>query len=66
MTGHAAGQAREPGVTGLLARDPHVISAGLDLLASAVRAQAGRVTQVEWAPPMPGTEANLTPDMLDA
>ena len=65
MTTDAAGHAREPGASGLLTQEPHVISAGLELLASAVRAQAGRVTQVEWAPPMPGTVADLDTVLAD-
>ena len=52
-------------MTGLLRREPHVISAGLTLLADAARAQAARVTQVDWAPPMAGTEADLVPVLGD-
>ena len=37
----------------------HVISAGADLFADAVAAQAVDVTRVDWRPPMPGTEADL-------
>ena len=37
----------------------HVVTAGVDLLADAVEAQAVDVTRVDWRPPMPGTEADL-------
>ncbi len=37
----------------------HVVSAGADLFADAVAAQAVDVTRVDWRPPMPGTEAAL-------
>ena len=43
----------------LLRREPHVISAGLRLLAEAAVEQAARVTQVDWAPPMAGAEDDL-------
>ena len=46
-------------MTGLLRREPHVISAGLGLLAEAAEAQAARVTRVDWAPPMTGTAGDL-------
>jgi Protein of unknown function (DUF1116) len=49
----------------LLRRDPHIISAGLRLLADAAQAQAGRVTQVDWAPPMAGAEDDLVPVLSD-
>jgi Protein of unknown function (DUF1116) len=44
---------------------PHVIAAGIDLLADAAAAQATRVTKVDWAPPMPGTEADLATVLAD-
>jgi Protein of unknown function (DUF1116) len=49
----------------LLRREPHIISAGLRLLADATQEQAARVTQVDWAPPMAGTEADLVPVLSD-
>ena len=52
-------------MTGLLRREPHVISAGLGLLAEAAQEQAARVTRVDWAPPMAGTEADLVPVLSD-
>jgi hypothetical protein len=36
-----------------------VVSAGADLFADAVAAQAVPVSSVDWRPPMPGTEADL-------
>jgi hypothetical protein len=49
----------------LLRREPHIISCGLSLLAEAAREQAARVTQVDWAPPMAGTEDVLVPVLSD-
>jgi Protein of unknown function (DUF1116) len=49
----------------LLRREPHIISAGLRLLADAAQAQAARVTQVDWAPPMAGTEDDLVSVLTD-
>jgi hypothetical protein len=46
-------------MTGLLSGQPSVITAGIDLLADAVAAQGASLTRVSWAPPMPGTEADL-------
>jgi hypothetical protein len=46
-------------MTGMLGREPRVISAGLGLLADAAREQAARVTAVDWRPPMPGTDGDL-------
>ena len=46
-------------VTELLRREPHVISAGLGLLADAAERQAARVTRVDWAPPMAGVDSDL-------
>ncbi|MCD4525406.1 DUF1116 domain-containing protein [Nocardioides sp. cx-173] len=42
-----------------------VVTAGADLLADAVQAQAVDVTRVDWRPPLPGTEADLTAVALD-
>jgi len=52
-------------VTDLLRRPPHVIASGIGLLADAAAAQAASVTRVDWAPPMPGTEADLTAVLAD-
>ena len=52
-------------VTDLLRRDPHVITAGIELLAQAVEHQAVRVSRVDWRPPMAGTEADLAAVMAD-
>ena len=52
-------------MTGLLRRDPHVISVGLSLLAEAARGQAARVTRVDWAPPMAGVNDDLVPVLSD-
>lgn len=49
----------------LLRREPHIISAGLRLLAEAAERQAARVTEVDWAPPMPGAEDDLGPALSD-
>jgi hypothetical protein len=49
----------------LLRREPHIISSGLRLLADAAQRQAARVTQVGWAPPMAGTEDDLTRVLTD-
>ncbi len=38
---------------------PHVVNVGADLLADAVAGQAVPVTNVDWRPPMPGTESDL-------
>jgi hypothetical protein len=45
--------------TGLLHEPVHVVAAGAGLLADALRAQAVPVTEVDWRPPMTGTEADL-------
>ncbi|MGO8957634.1 MAG: DUF1116 domain-containing protein [Streptosporangiaceae bacterium] len=49
----------------LLRREPHIISSGLGLLAEAAQRQAGRVTQVDWAPPMAEAEDDLVPVLSD-
>jgi len=50
---------------GLLNREPSVVTAGVGLLADALRAQAAQVTEVDWRPPMAGTEADLAAVMSD-
>ena len=52
-------------MTELLRREPHIISAGLRLLAEAAQRQAARVTQVDWAPPMAGTQDDLVAVLSD-
>jgi hypothetical protein len=52
-------------MTELLNREPHVISAGAEMFAEAVAAQAATVTRVDWQPPMAGTEADLVAVMGD-
>jgi len=53
-------------MTELLRREPHVISAGLGLLADAAERQAARVTRVDWSPPMAGVADDLVPVLKDA
>jgi Protein of unknown function (DUF1116) len=50
---------------GLLSREPSIVTAGVGLLADALRAQAAQVTEVDWRPPMAGTEADLDTVMSD-
>lgn len=52
-------------MTALLRRDLRLITAGIGLLADAAQAQAAPVTRVDWAPPMPGTEADLATVLAD-
>src|SRR5271166_3304806 len=52
-------------MTELLRREPHVIAAGIGLLADSAARQAARVTRVDWSPPMLGTEADLTAVLAD-
>lgn len=52
-------------MTELLRREPHVIAAGIDLLAEAAQRQGARVSRVDWAPPMPGTESDLVTVLAD-
>ncbi len=54
MTSPATGPTRGP-----TSSPSHVVSAGADLFADAVAAQALAVSRVDWRPPMPGTEADL-------
>ena len=44
---------------GLLHEPVHVVAAGAALFADALRAQAVPVTEVDWRPPVTGTEADL-------
>jgi len=52
-------------MTDLLRRDLRLITAGAGLLADAAQAQGAPVTRVDWAPPMPGTEADLAAVLAD-
>jgi len=52
-------------MTDLLHHESHIISAGLGLLADSAALQGARVTKVDWAPPMPGTEADLAAVLAD-
>jgi hypothetical protein len=50
---------------GLLTADPSVATAGVSLFADALRAQAVPVTEVDWRPPLAGTEAALARVLAD-
>ena len=50
---------------GLLSCEPSVVTAGVGLFADALRAQAAQVTEVDWRPPMTGTETDLATVMSD-
>src|SRR6478672_733294 len=50
---------------GLLSTEPSVVTAGVGLFADALRAQAAQVTEVDWRPPMEGTESDLARVMAD-
>jgi hypothetical protein len=52
-------------MTDLLSREPEVISAGLGLLADSAARQGAKVTRVDWAPPMTGTEQDLVTVLTD-
>ena len=49
----------------LLADRPAVVTAGVERFADALRAQDVDVTEVDWRPPPPGTEAALATVMAD-
>lgn len=55
----------EQPLRGLLTKDPAVISAGAGLFGDALRAQAVPVTEVEWRPPMDGTQEALARVLAD-
>jgi hypothetical protein len=44
---------------------PQVVTAGVGLFADSVAAQGAQVSQVDWRPPMPGTEADLAKVIAD-
>ena len=50
---------------GLLENDPVVVTAGVSLLADALRDQAVPVTETQWQPPIAGTEGDLARVMGD-
>ncbi|HEY3902879.1 MAG TPA: DUF1116 domain-containing protein [Streptosporangiaceae bacterium] len=52
-------------MTDLLRREPEVISAGIGLLADSAARQGAKVTRVDWAPPMTGTEQDLVTVLTD-
>jgi hypothetical protein len=49
----------------LLAGPPRLITAGVELFAEAAAAQGAGVQQVDWRPPMPGTEQDLATVLAD-
>jgi Protein of unknown function (DUF1116) len=52
-------------MSNLLGDEPRIVSAGVELFAEALRAQAVPVTTVDWRPPMAGTEHDLVPVLGD-
>ena len=60
--GNAGGAAE---LQGLLTREPTVATAGAGVFAESLRAQAVSVMEVDWQPPMAGTERDLTTVLLD-
>jgi hypothetical protein len=48
-----------------LSVEPRVVTAGVDLFADALAAQAVHVTPVDWRPPLPGSDDALTVVMAD-
>lgn len=52
-------------MTGLLDEEPRVVSAGVDLFAAALTAQAVPVTTVDWRPPVAGTEDDVARVLAD-
>lgn len=50
---------------GLLDADVTVATAGIPLLTESLRAQAVRVTEAAWQPPLPGTEGHLATVLAD-
>ena len=48
-----------------LSVEPRVVTAGVDLFADALAAQAVDVTPVDWRPPLPGSDDTLTVVMAD-
>lgn len=49
----------------LLDGTPRILSAGVELFAQAVAAQGADVTEVDWRPPMAGTETDLAKVLAD-
>jgi Protein of unknown function (DUF1116) len=52
-------------MAGLMAGPPRLITAGVELFAEAAAAQGASVQQVDWRPPMPGTERDLATVLAD-
>ncbi len=52
-------------MTDLLAGEPVVVAAGVDVLADALVDQAVPVTRVDWRPPVPGTHEDLARVLRD-
>ncbi len=50
---------------GLLGAEPRVVTVGIGLLDSALRAQAVPTAALDWHPPMPGTAADLARVLAD-
>jgi len=65
MTDTSTAENTSTPLRGLLTREPSVVTAGVGLLADALRSQAAQVTEVDWRPPMTGTEADLATVMSD-
>ena len=63
MTDHST--SANPPLRGLLNHEPSVVTAGVALFADALREQAAQVTEVDWRPPMTGTQADLATVMSD-
>ncbi|GAA2163313.1 CoA ligase [Humibacillus xanthopallidus] len=63
----AAPQSKEHfvGLHGLLSSELVVATAGAGLFAESLRAQAVSVSEVDWQPPMPGTERDLAVVLAD-
>lgn len=59
MTTTPLPRAADADPAGLLAGEPRVVTAGVELLAAAVEQQAVPVHRVDWRPPPPGIEADL-------
>ncbi|HET6210370.1 MAG TPA: hypothetical protein VFD94_08305, partial [Jatrophihabitans sp.] len=52
-------------MTGLLGGPPNLLTAGVDLFAEAAVEQGSPVHQLDWRPPMAGTEADLATVLAD-
>jgi Protein of unknown function (DUF1116) len=52
-------------MTDLLRRQPHVIAAGVELLAESAARQGAEITRVDWMPPMHGSSADIAAVLAD-